>query len=394
MSEFYYEDDEDYEEEPSESLEQDLMEALDRGVQHSMNNALVSAITPLKRHLTQYAQQQGWVPASRKSSASPGNPHASDFQRLAKSLAAAKSKSVPVDPDSDDHLSSSSSDHVPPPPKKKKCKEHFVDAPTHPPVLTLDPADIIHPNSTAWLPSPAVAEYVQQHIRQPFEKEVDARLRSECPRPDLGDILADTPEVDPTMVTYLRKFAKDPKKGLDRSRRSSQDKVLDMLGLLTKILDLGFMAKESSAMVDPDELIEWAQRAICQLGNANCALSSERRRSILLKLDPKLAELSTSESGPAAQGLLFGQPFLKELTQFVSTFSGLDKAQASSRRAFRPVFSKAGRNRGRSFGGCQQQQPSQRGYQSHLSLQKGPWTVQEGTFRWSLRRISRFRIFR
>ncbi|XP_078515097.1 uncharacterized protein LOC144773902 [Lissotriton helveticus] len=270
-----------------------------------------------------------------------------------------------VEADSDGHLSSSSSEHLSPPPKKRKCKEHFVDASTHPQVLSFDPTHIIHPNSTAWLPSPAVAEYVQQHIRQSFDKEVRARLRSECSRPDLADNLADTPEVDPTMVTYLRKFAKDPKKGLDRSWRSCQDKVLDMLGPLTKILDLGFMAKESSTMVDPDELIEWAQRAICQLCNANCALSSERRRSILLKLDPKLAELSTSESGPAAQGLLFGQPFLKELTQFVNTFSGLDKAQATLRRAFRPVFAKAGRGRGRSFGRGQQQQSSQRGYQSH-----------------------------
>ncbi|XP_078503505.1 uncharacterized protein LOC144762235 [Lissotriton helveticus] len=79
-------------------------------------------------------------------------------------------------------------------------------------------------------------------------------------------------------------------------------------------------------------------------------------------MDPRLSELATSESGPQAQGLLFGQPFLKELTKFVATFSGLDKAQSSLRRAFRPVFARAGRSGGRSFGRGSGQQ---RGQQSH-----------------------------
>lgn len=152
------------------------------------------------------------------------------------------------------------------------------------------------------------------------------------------------------MLTYLRKYSKDPKKGIDRAWRSCQDKMLDLSGPLTKILELAFRAKETGASVEPDELIGWAQRAICQLGNANCAISAERRRSTLLKLDPKLAELSNSEAGPVAEGLLFGQPFLKELSKFVATFSGLDKAQESLKKAFRPVFTRAGRNRGRSFG--------------------------------------------
>ncbi|XP_078514996.1 uncharacterized protein LOC144773728 [Lissotriton helveticus] len=362
----YYDADDDYYygDEDEGSLEHNLVEELDRGVQHSVNKALVHAINPLTRHLNQYAQQQGWLPASKAFSKSPVNPHKSDFQKLPKTLVAEASRSsAPQDTDVSDDDHNFASEHDSPPPKKRVRKEHFVDAPERPSVLTFEPADIVHPNSSSWLPSPAVAAYVQAHIRQPFDAPVRARLRSECPRPDIADHLADTPEVDPMMVTYLKKYAKDPKKGLDRSWRSCQDKLLDMLGPLTKILDLGFRAKEASALVDPDELIEWAQRAVCQLGNANCAVSSERRRSILLKLDPKLAELSSSESGPEAQGLLFGQPFLKELTNFVSTFNGIDKAQASLRRAMRRVFARARRPRGRSFGRGSNQQ-SQRGASS------------------------------
>lgn len=122
--------------------------------------------------------------------------------------------------------------------------------------------------------------------------------------------------------------------------------------------------------INSEELIGWAQRAVCQLGNANCAMSSERRRSILLKLNPKLAKLSSSKSGPLAQGLLFSQPFLKELTKSVATFSGLDKAQGSLKRAFHPIFSRVGRYRGRSFGrGYSQGAPRGQYQQQHGGYQ-------------------------
>ncbi|KAJ1116904.1 hypothetical protein NDU88_005109, partial [Pleurodeles waltl] len=100
------------------------------------------------------------------------------------------------------------------------------------------------------------------------------------------------------------KFGKDPKKGLDRSWRICQDKLLDVTGPLTKILEMAFLAKESGTPVDTEVLIGWAQRSLCLLGNANCAVSSERRKSILMRIDPKLTDLATSEAGPSADGLL------------------------------------------------------------------------------------------
>lgn len=51
MSEYYYYEEEYGEKEPSGSMEQELVEALDAGVQHSVNKALVRATEPLKRHL-------------------------------------------------------------------------------------------------------------------------------------------------------------------------------------------------------------------------------------------------------------------------------------------------------------------------------------------------------
>ncbi|KAJ1106840.1 hypothetical protein NDU88_004238 [Pleurodeles waltl] len=172
--------------------------------------------------------------------------------------------------------------------KSKKCHLDNSD-PSSPPAknLLFDPDNIIHPKSTEWTPCPEVAAYVQSKLRKSFEKDVRSTLRSECPRPALKGKVADTPELDPR---------RDPKKGIYRTWRGCQDKLLDISGPLTKILDLAIQAKELQEPIDPDTLLEWAQRAICPLGNANCSISTERRKSFLLRIDPKLSELASTDA--------------------------------------------------------------------------------------------------
>ena len=46
------------------SLEQNLVAALDVGVQQSVNHALFAAIEHLKKHLFSHTEQQGWLPLS------------------------------------------------------------------------------------------------------------------------------------------------------------------------------------------------------------------------------------------------------------------------------------------------------------------------------------------
>ncbi|XP_069094160.1 uncharacterized protein [Pleurodeles waltl] len=221
------------------------------------------------------------------------------------------------------------------------------------------PEELYHPRSSEWHPDKRVADYVASKIRQPLEKEVRARLRAECPRPTLPDRVAATPDLDPKLCTFFGKYVKDPKKGIDRSWRGCQDKLLDVLGPLTQIIQLAEWAKRSNSPLPTDIMAGWAQRAVCLLGNANCALCAERRRSLLIKIDPKLGELSNSEAGAVAQGNLFGDPFLKELSKFVATFSALDKAQSSIKKIFPgKVFGGAGRGRGCSSGRAFQQGPS------------------------------------
>ncbi|KAJ1148326.1 hypothetical protein NDU88_001163 [Pleurodeles waltl] len=139
--------------------------------------------------------------------------------------------------------------------KRKKTETAKAPPPKAPRVLTFSPEEIIHPRSSSWASPPDVAEYLQNHFRAGFDKDMRARLRAECPRPDLEGKVTDTPDIDPTMVIFLKKWAKDPKKGLDRAWRLCQDKVLDLSGPLAKILEMAYVAKESKSPIDPDILV-------------------------------------------------------------------------------------------------------------------------------------------
>ncbi|KAJ1170232.1 hypothetical protein NDU88_002113 [Pleurodeles waltl] len=149
---------------------------------------------------------------------------------------------------SDSESDSTRSEHPGPSKRKRsdKAKNTVTKAPR---VLTFNPEDIVHPRSTSWAP-PEVALYMQDHIRASFDKEVRARLRAECPRPDLDGKVTDTPDIDPAMVTFLKKWAKDPKKGLDRAWRSCQDKLLDLSGPLAKILELAYVLIRNNDVLD------------------------------------------------------------------------------------------------------------------------------------------------
>ncbi|XP_063309149.1 uncharacterized protein LOC134609401, partial [Pelobates fuscus] len=130
-----------------------------------------------------------------------------------------------------------------------------------------------------------------------------------------------------------------------------QDKHLDIFGPLAKLFDLAEIARAGNRQVDPEELCGWVQRAICIASSVNASLSIERRKAILFKIEPKLANLALTEAGKDAQGLLFGDSFIKDLGRFVGAFTALDKAQSSMERVFQGrVSTRASRFRGRLSG--------------------------------------------
>ncbi|KAJ1099556.1 hypothetical protein NDU88_004656 [Pleurodeles waltl] len=296
--------DEYYMDDTAGSFEQDLVYTLDAAVRHTVNQALAQAMSLIKHHLLGFAEQQGWVAPSggqamSEHSLSGGsqsimqstNPHAAVFESLIRGMAkkhdyiASSSQKTKSREDMASSSPDHSSDQGDDPPRKHKKKSHH----------TFEPEDSVHRRSSLWMPPPEVTDYVESHIIHGFDKDVRSRLRSECPRPDFATKVTETPELDPTLVAFWKNSSKDPKKGKERACRGCQDKLLDVSGPLTKILEVGFQAKESDEAINPDVLGGWAPGALCFLGNANCAISSEHRRSILIKLDPKLADLAPTE---------------------------------------------------------------------------------------------------
>ncbi|KAJ1163229.1 hypothetical protein NDU88_003692 [Pleurodeles waltl] len=146
--ELYYMDD------TAGSFDQDLVYALDAGVRHSVNQALVQAIQPIKHHLLGLVEQQAWAaPGSASTLEDPSfaaiqqpekqlsNPHAADFQSLIRNMAREhdynagshkKGKDVPPSSSSSSEPSSEQEDA---PPRKRKKKAHHQEVPT-PKVLT------------------------------------------------------------------------------------------------------------------------------------------------------------------------------------------------------------------------------------------------------------------
>ncbi|KAJ1194902.1 hypothetical protein NDU88_004187 [Pleurodeles waltl] len=142
-----YEDQTDdgyYLDESSGSFEQDLVNVLDAGVRHTVNQALAQAIKPIKHHLIGFAEQQGWVAASGvqsiiELSLSGGpqsikqshNPHSADFENLIRAMAKEHDYNALDQKEAASDLASSSSDHSSEqgddPSRKRKKKSHHQE---------------------------------------------------------------------------------------------------------------------------------------------------------------------------------------------------------------------------------------------------------------------------
>ncbi|XP_078541434.1 uncharacterized protein LOC144826820 [Lissotriton helveticus] len=354
-------------------------------VSKHMENSLLSLMTKALAHSAGDSRKRKLVPSTslpkkvsllgREASSHlvedvvPPRPPSKEGLKVAMSKSKTKTKNVEVpkklvidaipDTDDDDDDMGDTDDstgllHLLDSPSPKKAR---LDAFASDPVLDsegqpmFDPSSIRHPNSTEWFPTPHVGEYISSKLRLPLDKSVRAKLKSECPKPSLPCHVTVTPSIDQPLLTFFSKFGKDPRRGVDKAWSTCQDKLLDVVGPLARVLDMAETTRLEGSDLDPEEISLWLQRSFCLLGNANAAIIHERRKGLLIKLDPKLANLATQDPGVKADGLLFGDSLVKDLSRYVSTFASLDKAQFSIKKVFAPrVFGRAGRGRNRSSG--------------------------------------------
>ncbi|KAJ1163213.1 hypothetical protein NDU88_003676 [Pleurodeles waltl] len=145
-----------------------------------------------------------------------------------------------------------------PPPKKAKLSAQEAGKPLiisdAEGVPMFNPKYIHHPNSTKWFPADHVGDYVASRLHMSLDKQTRAKLRSECPRPPLPSKITSTPAIDPSLITFFTKFGKDPRKGVDKAWSTCQDKLLDVVGPLTRIFDLAEAAHLNNCTIDPVEL--------------------------------------------------------------------------------------------------------------------------------------------
>lgn len=129
---------------------------------------------------------------------------------------------------------------------------------------------------------------------------------------------------------------------MERSLKGCQDRPLDILGPLSRILDMAEECHINDTPLDTDLFRGWSQRALVLLVNAS--LNIERRRVILTKINPKLGDMAEKEPSQNPKGLLFGEDMIKSIGKYISTFTDLDKAQANMRRVFNSnLFGRGGR---------------------------------------------------
>ncbi|KAJ1191577.1 hypothetical protein NDU88_000893 [Pleurodeles waltl] len=197
-----------------------------------------------------------------------------------------------------------------------------------------EPKDIRHPRGKEWWPLEHLAGYIKDRLRKPVEKDEKNVMRAECSRPVIDEKVCMTHNLDPDMITYMFKLGRDPRKGLEISLKQVQNKLLDVLGPLARIFDTVEDAYLKGKDLDVHLIRGWCQRAICFLGNANAGLLTERRKMVLMRVNPKLSDSAGKESSEEARGLLFRDGMVKALTKFARTFTSLDKAHFSMKRVF------------------------------------------------------------
>ncbi|CAH2276156.1 Hypothetical predicted protein [Pelobates cultripes] len=96
-----------------------------------------------------------------------------------------------------------------------------------------DPDHIKHPRSAEWVPM----AHLEYWLKKALDQAARNKLRAECHRPTLSKKVAQTPDLDPTIVQFLTKSGKNPNKGLDRSLKSCQDKLMDISGSVAKMFE-------------------------------------------------------------------------------------------------------------------------------------------------------------
>ncbi|KAJ1184458.1 hypothetical protein NDU88_001264 [Pleurodeles waltl] len=180
----------------SASVQQSVSRALEVSVPQQISQGLVVALNPFTQQLEVFAKKQNLVPFQEGNSA-VGRPSFRNTSKDAPSAWPHDGVMATLQHPSSEDL-------------------QYCSVPSASSVFPRGVRVSLNSDPN-WALAQEMAENLHGKLHRSFDKEVRNRLRAECPRPELPEKVAETPEIDASMLTFLKKIAKDPKKGIDRA---------------------------------------------------------------------------------------------------------------------------------------------------------------------------------
>ncbi|XP_054836856.1 uncharacterized protein LOC129330721 [Eublepharis macularius] len=178
-----------------------------------------------------------------------------------------------------------------------------------------------------WTPrEPVVCWWMQ--CRSILVKKLREQQMAICPRPTLPDKTAETPEINPGMLSLLNQQQEKELRRSTYPSRLLQDEVLDMLAPAMTIYEMVEEAMEKGEPVDLMELREWVRRLIRFIGSVNQRLTLQRRYQVLGIINPRLKSVVSKLSGQSTDGMLFAEDKVKLLKEIIKRFPQLAETRS------------------------------------------------------------------
>ena len=125
------------------------------------------------------------------------------------------------------------------------------------------------------------------------------------------------PKLDPMLATVLLKDAMKTDSYLSRLQRFWLDAVAPLAAILEG---------SDAGGLTPEQAYAAAQSALCLLGNANNYMAQERRKRVLMNVNPALKSMAEEENTFQQAGpMLFGEEFAKKATDRVEAVKAIKK---------------------------------------------------------------------
>lgn len=172
-------------------------------------------------------------------------------------------------------------------------------------------------------PPKVIEQYIETHFRKSLSKEERTAMLKRHPKPNTKAALP--PKLDQFLVDFSgKKLDKARDAQLSRIQASVLYVANPLTNLWAELLGQDLVG-DPQAVIPVADILEFIQRTLVLLGNANNQISEARRENALECVHPSLRKYGKCEFKDA-EGDLFGDSFKEVLVKKVEADSALSKA--------------------------------------------------------------------